>query len=87
MSDRTPDAVRQMVIYAWVGEDEHGSGETGIKQGLVPTGLIPLVSCEHFKLNRDAIREQFQRQANQYGRTIRLCRFVFEAELETIRPE
>lgn len=32
--------------FAWVGEDELGSGEVGLKRGYVPAGLIPLVAIE-----------------------------------------
>ena len=36
--------VEDVELYAWVGEDEFGSGEIGLKQGLVPAGMIPLVA-------------------------------------------
>lgn len=41
----TPEPVRKMVLYAWVGEDELGSGEVGLKQALVPAGFIALITC------------------------------------------
>ena len=41
MSD---ERIETMVLYAWVGEDELGSGEMGIKQAIVPAGNVPLVA-------------------------------------------
>lgn len=84
MSD-TPDNVRSMVLYAWVGEDEHGSGEVGLKQGVTPSGIIPLVSVSREKL---AAREhQLQAQADMFGKTIRLCKFVFVEEIITVEKK
>ena len=36
-----------LTIYAWVGEDEYGSGRVGLKQGVVPAGIIPLVAMDY----------------------------------------
>ena len=36
MSANTPDNVKTTALYAWVGEDEMGSGQIGLKQGVVP---------------------------------------------------
>lgn len=36
-----------LAIYAWVGEDEYGSGKVGIKQGMVPAGIIPLAAMDY----------------------------------------
>jgi hypothetical protein len=66
-----------MKIYAWIGEDELGSGKVGLKQALVPAGLIPIVGMDyHF----DKIRKlypQMEEQAAKYGRKIYLCEFEF----------
>lgn len=62
-------------LYAWIGEDELGSGEIGIKQGLVPAGLIPLVAISKPKM--DGLKIQMNTQARVYGKKIRLARFVF----------
>ena len=83
----TPEKVKEVVLYAWVGEDEHGSGEVGLKQGVVPAGCIALVACKEGKIDQKYIKEQLQRQANYYGKTIRLCKFVFAEEVDTIKPE
>jgi hypothetical protein len=65
-----------MVIYAWVGEDELGSGRVGIKQGVVPAGIIPLAAMEFdlFKLER--LKVQMECQAAASGMKIRLVKFV-----------
>lgn len=74
----------RMQLYAWVGEDELGSGQMGIKQGVVPAGCVPLVSIDPDKLLK--LRGQLQEQANRYGKTIRLCRYKFVEEVIKVEP-
>ncbi len=62
-------------LYAWMGEDEFGSGKIGIKQGLVPAGFIPLVGIDREKMLK--LYPQMNEQARQYGKKISLYRFVF----------
>lgn len=87
MSGNTPENVKEVALFAWLGEDEFGSGKVGLKQALVPAGYIPLVAVDDFKLDRDAIREAMQAQANAYGKTIRFCKFAFVEEIITVEPE
>lgn len=61
-------------LYAWLGEDEFGTGEVGLKQGVVPAGIIPMVAIPRAKLER--YWPQAEAQAAQYGKRIYLCRFV-----------
>jgi len=75
---------QDMEIFAWIGEDELGSGEVGIKAGLVPAGCIPLAAKDLHKM--EPLRAQMQAQANAYGKTIRLCRYQFVEELITVHP-
>lgn len=82
----TPQPVREMVLYAWVGEDELGSGEVGLKQAVVPAGRIALVACQEGKIDRANVTDQLQKQADMFGKTIRLCRFTFDAEILTLHP-
>lgn len=64
-----------MTIYAWVGEDENGSGRIGLKQGLCPAGYIPL-ACMSYDLHKLArMKPQMEEQAKKSGMKIRLCRF------------
>lgn len=67
-------------VYAWMGMDEHGSGEVGIKQGHVPAGYIPLVSVDADKVRK--YKPQLQAQAARYGRKIYLVRYTVEEVLE-----
>jgi hypothetical protein len=67
--------LEKVELYAWVGEDEFGSGEIGLKQGLVPAGCIPLVAVRRDKVER--LKPQMENQAREYGKRIRLVRFVF----------
>jgi hypothetical protein len=76
-----------MVLYAWVGEDELGSGEVGLKQAVVPAGTIAMVACKEGKVDRPGIIMQLQRQATIYGKTIRLCRFVYDGQIMELKPE
>jgi hypothetical protein len=83
--------IEKMELYAWVGEDEFGSGVAGIKQALVQvspvaSGFIPLVSIDKDKLNNQNITSQLQRQSSAYGKTIRLCKFVLEDVEVTLNP-
>jgi len=82
----TPENVKEICLYAWLGEDEHGSGVVGIKQALVPAGFIPLVAKDDFKIDREYIQQALQRQADTFGKTIRLCKFVFVEEIVTLEP-
>ncbi len=76
---------QDMELFAWIGEDELGSGEVGVKCGLVPAGLIPLVSKDRGKM--EPLLQQLQQQANHYGKTIRLCRYRFVEEIITLEPK
>jgi hypothetical protein len=75
-----------MIIYAWIGEDELGSGVVGIKQGLTPAGLIPLVSVDRAKLEQKYIKDQLTEQAKKYGKPITLGKFELTEELQGIMP-
>jgi hypothetical protein len=83
MSD---ERIENMVLYAWVGEDELGSGEVGLKQALVPAGMIPMVACKQSKVDEPYIVSQLRVQAKVYGKTIRLCRFVYQEDIITLEP-
>ena len=66
--------LENLELYAWVGEDELGSGEIGLKQGIVPAGTIPMVALEQAKLDR--YWKNAEKQAEVYGKRISLVRFV-----------
>jgi len=79
--------IEQLELVAWVGEDEFGSGQIGIKQGLTAAGMIPLAAVGRDNHKLEALAEQLQLQANAYGKTIRLCRFRFVAEELVLQPK
>jgi len=60
-------------LYAYLGEDELGSGEIGIKQALVPAGMIPMVAIRRDKMEKHFA--QLEAQARACGKRIYLCRF------------
>jgi hypothetical protein len=78
-----------LALVAWVGEDELGSGITGIKAAFAPAGFIPLATTEAdaHKLARGEFTNQLQAQSNTYGKPIYLCRFSFDRVLMTITPD
>lgn len=86
MSSGSDPRVEAMVLYAWVGEDELGSGKVGLKQAMVPAGCIAMVACEEGRIDQDYIIKQLRLQANTYGKTIRLCRFVYQGEVMALEP-
>ena len=63
----------EIELYAWLGEDELGSGKIGLKQGIVPAGIIAMVSIERGKLEK--YWPQAEAQAGHYGKRIYFCRF------------
>jgi hypothetical protein len=73
-----------MRLWAWVGEDELGSKEFGLKQAIVPAGCIPLVACKQSKVDTTQIKLQLHRQARQFRKTISLVRFKFERVQEQL---
>ena len=60
-------------LFAWLGEDEFGSGQIGLKQGVVPSGIIPIVAIDREKIEK--IWHQAEAQAAAYGKRIYLVRF------------
>lgn len=77
MTNPETPRLEDIALYAWVGEDELGSGEIGLKQALVPAGCIPLVAISRDKASQSYIREQMEQQARIYGKRIRLVKFSF----------
>jgi hypothetical protein len=65
-------------LFAWMGKDELGSGEIGIKQALCPAGMIPMVSINKDKMLQGYIKNQMNIQGKHYKKKIKLCRFKFE---------
>jgi hypothetical protein len=69
--------VKNLCLYAWVGEDEHGSGEIGLKQAICPAGMIPMVAIRRDKMEQDYIVKQMEQYAAIYGMKRKLVKFVF----------
>jgi hypothetical protein len=80
--------VKNLCLYAWVGEDEHGSGEVGLKQAICPAGMIPMVAIRRDKMEQDYIVKQMEQYAAIYGMKRKLVKFVFaEVVAETAAGE
>lgn len=74
-------------LYAWMGMDELGSNEFGIKGAIVPAGYIPLVAIKKEKMLTNNIPEQLQLMSTKYKNNIYLCEFHFNKIEETIIPK
>jgi hypothetical protein len=75
-----------MDLYAWIGEDEFGSGRVGLKQGDVPAGRIALVAMDYDRAKLERLAPLLQAQADHYSKTIRLARFSFAEDVITLTP-
>lgn len=73
--------------YAWIGEDEFGSGVVGIKGAYVAAGYVPLVSIDRYKLETEDIVEQMQAVVNSSGKPRLLVRLVMIEEVKSVRAE
>jgi hypothetical protein len=80
------DRLEGLELYAWVGEDELGGGELGLKQAAVPAGMIPMVAIRREKLEQPIIRIQLQSIADTYGKPRYLVRFRLVEVVATIEP-
>lgn len=79
--------MNEVELFAWIGEDEYGSGTVGLKQARVPAGTIPMVAVSKDRMSQQYIQDQMKRQATVFGKTIRLCKFVFsEVVIEVVPP-
>jgi hypothetical protein len=79
----TPERLKSVELFAWLGEDEHGSTVIGLKQGLVPAGMIPLVAVDCLKVSRGGLLSAMNKQASDYGKKIYLCRYRIEEVIYT----
>lgn len=77
--------IDKLVLYAWMGEDEFGSGEIGLKQALCPAGYIPMVSTSYDKIVK--YQNQFEEQARKYGKRISLVRFIATEVMRETEPK
>jgi hypothetical protein len=76
-----------MILYAFIGEDEFGSGVVGLKMIRAASGdIVPAVVAEHHLDRLTARIGMMQAQADQYGKTIRLVKFESVEEITVIAP-
>ena len=69
-------------LYAYIGEDELGSGALGLKQGFAPGGLTALVATAATPLLHPNYLAQIEAQAARFGKPIRLVRLVYAETLD-----
>jgi len=74
--------LKEITLYAWLGEDELGSGEIGIKRGRVPAGDIPLVAVDEEKMGN--LSEQLDAMGKHFNRRISLCKFKFDGVIKEV---
>lgn len=73
--------------FAWIGEDEYGSGVIGLKRGITPAGDIPLVSIDLEKIIREELVDQMRSVVDYSGKTRYLVRLVFAGVEAQIEPQ
>jgi hypothetical protein len=73
--------VKPISIYAWIGEDEHGGRRIGLKQGMTPAGMIPLVAMDYHLDRLAKLLPQLERNARRSGKKIRLYKFTITEEI------
>ena len=66
----------EIAMYAWIGEDELGSGIVGLKQGLTPAGMIPLAAMAHHLDRMAKMLPAMEAQAARSGKKIRLYKLT-----------
>jgi hypothetical protein len=69
-------ALPNLTMYAWIGEDEFGSGVVGLKAGITPSGWIPLAAMGHHLDRLAKLVPQMEAIAAQYGKRRYLCKFT-----------
>lgn len=72
--------------FAWIGEDELGSGVVGLKMMRVPSGVTALVSIKKDQMAESRFTESLQAQATEYGKTIHLVRLAYVETIITLEP-
>jgi hypothetical protein len=73
--------LKRLSIYAWIGEDDKGSGRIGLKQGLTPAGMIPLVAMDYHLDRLAKLLPQLEEHARESGKKIRLYKFTITEEI------
>ena len=73
-------------LFAWLSEDQLGSGEVGLKQALTPAGMIPLVAVAEDKMRQGYIVDQLMAMANRYDKPISLVQYRMERVLIRLEP-
>jgi hypothetical protein len=86
MSD-VPEQLEKLVLYAWVGPNDAFDAKDdnwGLKIGLVPAGIIPLVAVDCWKVEK--CRQQMKAMAMATGKVRYLARFEFAGVVRVEEP-
>jgi hypothetical protein len=77
-------------MLAWIGEDEFGNGEVGIKRAMLDGNVFVLCMLEGQRnsalLKQLSLFDQLQHMADQYRKPVRLVRFREAETLAVIMP-
>lgn len=88
--DRQAKLVTRPVLYAYIGMEERTDHpqRVGLKQGITPAGVIPLVVMDFHRdrLDNPLIVDQLQEQADKSRTPIQLARFTYAACVTVIEP-
>lgn len=78
--------ILQTELFAWIGEDELGSGEIGIRAAVCPAGFVPMVAILRHKIDRAEVTEQLEMLAKTYNKPRYLVRFTGVEIVKEIEP-
>jgi len=82
-----PEPLKELVLYAWVGPNDAFDAKDdkwGLKQGIVPAGIIPLVAVDCEKVERQW--PQMAGLAKATGKVRYLARFEFAGVVRVEEP-
>ena len=76
-------------LLAWIGEDEYGSGDVGLKQVMTKNGVTATagVDKEDSWIISENLKTAMEMQSVMFGKTLYLVRYKLEEIVEVITPE
>lgn len=82
------DAILKTEMLAYIGEDELGSGEIGLKQGMTQLGLIPLafIGTHRDRAESGPMKMQMALQARAFDKPIYLVRYAAVEIIKVYEP-
>ena len=80
------DELQGMTLYAWVGRDELGSGEIGIKRVGTRDGCLALCVFSRKKLESEPVLAAMAAMSEEFGNKLLLAEFRLQAIADPTGP-